>query len=73
MNKEPLPQATVDVVQGLVDHTCFCKLSRENRRGLQPLRLMVHQVVRVQNGFAWQEYNKERARVREEVAGKLEV
>jgi len=72
VNKERLPQATVDVVQQLVDHAFFCKRKTKDRRGDVPLRLVVEEVLRVENGSAWQDYDKERARIRGECAGALE-
>lgn len=72
VDKKPLPQTKCEVVQRLVDDTFFCKRKTKDRRGVQPLRLVVQEVVRVQNGAAWWEYNKERARVSEQLGEEFE-
>lgn len=61
--KEQLPETANEPVQRLLDHCFVCKTTKD-RRGLEvPMRMESCGVVRVQNGAAWIEYQRARARV----------
>eukprot|EP00440_Ansanella_granifera_P065700 gb/GFBE01071253.1/.p1 GENE.gb/GFBE01071253.1/~~gb/GFBE01071253.1/.p1 ORF type:complete len:1041 (+),score=188.52 gb/GFBE01071253.1/:1-3123(+) len=63
VNKEQLPVQVLPSFQQLLDHCHVCKATKDRREKLMPFRLEVADVVRVQNGAAWMDYSKARARV----------
>lgn len=65
----PLPDRAVKAVQRLVDHSFICKRTRDRGEEEVPVRLVVQQVVRVQNSAAWLKYSKARAGVNPQIPG----
>eukprot|EP00930_Biecheleria_cincta_P076954 TRINITY_DN6419_c0_g1_i1.p1 TRINITY_DN6419_c0_g1~~TRINITY_DN6419_c0_g1_i1.p1 ORF type:complete len:985 (+),score=236.50 TRINITY_DN6419_c0_g1_i1:123-3077(+) len=67
VNKETLPAAVNPAFQKLVDHCFVCKTTKDRRGKIVPLRIEVVEIVRVQNGAAWMDYDKARQRIAEGV------
>lgn len=61
--KESLPEGTSFIVQRLFDHCFIPKCTKDRVTTQMPLRLEVAEVVRVQNGAAWVEFDKARERL----------
>ncbi|CAE7415082.1 clcD, partial [Symbiodinium pilosum] len=67
VNKEVLPAPCNVAFQKLLDHCFVCKTTKDRRGNTVPMRLEIAEVVRVQNGAAWMEYDKARRRICDKV------
>eukprot|EP00931_Biecheleriopsis_adriatica_P050946 TRINITY_DN29511_c0_g1_i1.p1 TRINITY_DN29511_c0_g1~~TRINITY_DN29511_c0_g1_i1.p1 ORF type:complete len:1153 (-),score=221.36 TRINITY_DN29511_c0_g1_i1:98-3556(-) len=64
VHKETLPTAVVPLCQRLLDHCYVCKITKDRRNRIVPLRLELVDIQRVQNGAAWMDYSRARNRLR---------
>ncbi|CAE8609303.1 unnamed protein product [Polarella glacialis] len=63
VNKEKLLPSATPILQRLVDHCFVCKSTKDRRGNIVPHRLELVDAVRVQNGSAWLDYSRARARI----------
>eukprot|EP00931_Biecheleriopsis_adriatica_P043639 TRINITY_DN24943_c0_g1_i1.p1 TRINITY_DN24943_c0_g1~~TRINITY_DN24943_c0_g1_i1.p1 ORF type:complete len:1168 (-),score=240.58 TRINITY_DN24943_c0_g1_i1:211-3714(-) len=63
VHKETLAETAGPICQRLVDHCYVCKGTKDRRGKALPFRLQLEEVIRVQNGAAWMDYNRARSRV----------
>lgn len=64
VHKELLPAPVIPLCQRLADHCYVCKTTKDRKGRSVPLRLELIDVQRVQNGAAWIDYSRAKARLR---------